>query len=64
MEKTHLGHMSLSQGGLFHDAASGMSIPFDKVRVEKYACDVVEGEHGANPGSNLPVSKLKCGQIQ
>ena len=45
--------MSLSQGGLSHDAVSGKSIPFDKVRVEKYASDELEGEHGANPGSNL-----------
>ena len=52
--KRDLGHMSLSQGGLFHDAVSGKSIPFDSVRVEKYASDTVEGEHGANPGSNLP----------
>lgn len=58
-KKRDLGHMSLSQGGLFHDAVSGMSIPFDKVRVEKYACDVVEGEHGANPGSNLPGFKVE-----
>ena len=52
--KRDLGHMSLSQGGLFHDSVSGNSIPFDKVRVEKYATESVEGEHGANPGSNLP----------
>ena len=52
--KRDLGHMSLSQGGLFHDSLSGNSIPFDKVRIEKYATESVEGEHGANPGSNLP----------
>jgi hypothetical protein len=51
--------MSLSQGGLFHDAVSGKSIPFDSVRVEKYASDTVEGEHGANPGSNLPGFKVE-----
>ena len=57
--KRDLGHMSLSQGGLFHDAVSGKSIPFDRVRVEKYASDTVEGEHGANPGSNLPGFKVE-----
>lgn len=57
--KRDLGHMSLSQGGLFHDAVSGKSIPFDSVRVEKYASDTVEGEHGANPGSNLPGFKVE-----
>ena len=57
--KRDLGHMSLSQGGLFHDAVSGKSIPFDKVRVEKYASDELEGEHGANPGSNLPGFKVE-----
>lgn len=58
-KKRDLGHMSLSQGGLFHDAVSGKSIPFDKVRVEKYASDALEGEHGANPGSNLPGFKVE-----
>ena len=53
-KKRDLGHMSLSQGGLFHDAVSGQSIPFSNVRVEKYACDAVEGSHGATPGSKLP----------
>ena len=57
--KRDLGHMSLSQGGLFHDAVSGKSISFDKVRVEKYASDELEGEHGANPGSNLPGFKVE-----
>lgn len=57
--KRDLGHMSLSQGGLFHDAVSGKSIPFDSVRVEKYASDAVEGEHGSNPGSNLPGFKVE-----
>ena len=57
--KRDLGHMSLSQGGLFHDAVSGKSIPFDKVRVEKYASDELEGEHGASPGSNLPGFKVE-----
>ena len=53
-KKRDLGHMSLSQGGLFHDAVSGQSIPFSNVRVEKYACNAVEGSHGATPGSKLP----------
>ncbi len=57
--KRDLGHMSLSQGGLFHDSVSGKSIPFNKVRVEKYASESVEGEHGANPGSNLPGFKVE-----
>ena len=57
--KRDLGHMSLSQGGLFHDSVSGKSIAFDKVRVEKYASDAIEGDHGANPGSNLPGFKIE-----
>ena len=58
-KKRDLGHMSLSQGGLFHDVISGESIPFKNVRVEKYATDSVEGEHGATPGSNLPGFKVE-----
>ena len=58
-KKRDLGHMSLSQGGLFHDVISGESIPFKNVRVEKYASDFVEGEHGATPGSNLPGFKIE-----
>ncbi|MEE2984905.1 MAG: hypothetical protein VX366_01645, partial [Candidatus Thermoplasmatota archaeon] len=53
-KRRDLNHMSLSQGGLFHDARSGESIPFTNVRVEKYACKAKEGNHGANPDSNLP----------
>ena len=58
-KKRDLGHMSLSQGGLFHDVISGESIPFKNVRVEKYASDSVEGDHGATPGSNLPGFKIE-----
>ena len=57
--KRDISHMSLSQGGLFHDAKSGHSIPFTKVRVEKYACASVEGSHGASPGSYLPGFKIE-----
>lgn len=57
--KRDISHMSLSQGGLFHDAKSGHSIPFTKVRVEKYACASVEGSHGASPGSHLPGFKIE-----
>jgi len=58
-KKRDLSHMSLSQGGLFHDSKTGKSIPFTNVRVEKYACEAVEGDHGANPGSNLPGFKVE-----
>ena len=53
-KKRDLGHLSLSQGGLLHDAVNGKSIRFDNVRVEKYAILEAEGPHGASPGSNLP----------
>ena len=51
--------MSLSQGGLFHDAVAQKSLKFSNVRVEKYALDDSEGEHGANPGSKLPGFKVE-----
>ena len=57
-KKRDLGHMSLSQGGLFHDAVSQKSLKFSNVRVEKYALNNTEGEHGANPGSKLPGFKV------
>lgn len=58
-KRRDLNHMSLSQGGLFHDARSGESIPFTNVRVEKYACKAKEGDHGANPDSNLPGFRIE-----
>ena len=54
-----LGHMSLSEGGLFHDATLGKSTAFNNVRVEKYASNASEGSHGANPGANLPGFKVE-----
>ena len=54
-----LGHMSLSEGGLFHDATLGKSTAFTNVRVEKYASGASEGSHGANPGACLPGFKVE-----
>ena len=51
--------MSLSQGGLFHDTVTQKSLKFSNVRVEKYALNKTEGEHGANPGSELPGFKVE-----
>ncbi len=57
--KRDMGHLSLSQGGLLHDASLGESVKFSNVRVEKFATQRVEGEHGSNPGESLPGFKVE-----
>jgi hypothetical protein len=47
-------HISLSQGGLFHDAVHNRTERFGKVRVNKKASSLSEANHGANPGAPLP----------
>lgn len=56
--KRDLSHMSLSQGGLFHDTVRGVSEKFSSVKVEKYATQQAEGKHGASPGAALPGFKV------
>jgi hypothetical protein len=49
-----IAHISLSQGGLFHDATHQRTERFGKVFVQKRRSNEVESEHGSHPGSPLP----------
>lgn len=59
-----VSHISLSQGGLFHDATYQRTERFGKVTVHKKMSTMVESEHGAHPGSPLPefLVELKNGR--
>ena len=53
-KKRDIQHISLSQGGLFHDAKHQRTERFARVEVEKLASHRQEGPHGENPGAPLP----------
>ena len=57
-KKRDLGHIALSQGGLFHDAKNKRSEKFTKVTVTKMAGNECEGEHAHYPGSPLPIFEI------
>ena len=54
-KRRDIQHIGLSQGGLFHDAQNQRSERFGRVKVEKRPSERVEGSHGQQPGSPLPV---------
>tara|TARA_Y100000766_G_scaffold86419_3_gene73367 strand:- start:2479 stop:3684 length:1206 start_codon:yes stop_codon:yes gene_type:complete len=58
-KRRDLGHIGLSQGGLFHDPINKRSERFSKVTVRKIASEHEEGEHGHSPGSPLPLFEIK-----
>ncbi len=53
-KKRDMNHISLSQGGLFHDAKHQRTERFARVEVLKEASEQVEGGHGQSPGAPLP----------
>lgn len=57
-KRRDLGHLGLSQGGLFHDPINKRSERFTHVKIQKSASDMVEGEHGQSPGAPLPVFEI------
>ena len=58
-KRRDLGHIGLSQGGLFHDPVNKRSERFSKVTVRKIASELEEGVHGHSPGSPLPLFEIK-----
>ena len=58
-KKRDLGHLSLSQGGLFHDAKNQRTEKFTNVVIEKCDSGLVEGKHGHHPDAPLPSFKVK-----
>jgi hypothetical protein len=58
-KKRDLGHLSLSQGGLFHDAKNKRTEKFSNVIIEKCDSGLVEGKHGHHPDAPLPSFKVK-----
>tara|TARA_B100001778_G_C18602432_1_gene637928 strand:+ start:3110 stop:4315 length:1206 start_codon:yes stop_codon:yes gene_type:complete len=58
-KKRDLGHLSLSQGGLFHDAKNKRTEKFTNVQIEKCDSGLVEGKHGHHPDAPLPAFKVK-----
>ena len=58
-KKRDLSHISLSQGGLFHDAKNNRSEKFTNVQIEKEISNRSEGKHGHHPGAPLPSFIIK-----
>lgn len=58
-KRRDLGHIGLSQGGLFHDPVNKRSEKFTNVTILKTASNLTEGEHGHSPGAPLPVFEIK-----
>jgi hypothetical protein len=57
-KKRDIGHIALSQGGLFHDAKNKRSEKFSKVTVTKKAGANLEGDHAHYPGAPLPIFEI------
>ena len=58
-KKRDLSHISLSQGGLFHDARNNRSEKFTNVQIEKEISNRSEGKYGHHPGAPLPSFIIK-----
>ena len=58
-KRRDIGHIALSQGGLFHDAKNERSEKFTNVEVIKKASSSTEGDHAHHPGMPLPTFHIK-----
>ena len=58
-KKRDISHLSLSQGGLFHDMKNNRTERFTKVRLVKHRGEGVEDSHGSHPGAHLPQFDLE-----